>query len=109
MIMVRSPRAAFKPRWDGQRVLFTIAAAGMETRCAISRAALEALTERSFIPPRDIVLRFAEQRPRIEAIAARILALRPASVTGTLHIWSDDIEDPPDAPVDAQALSRALA
>jgi hypothetical protein len=102
MAIAQSSRSAFKPRWDGQRVLFTVGIGGVDVACAISRAALETLTGASFIRPRDIVLRFAEQRARIEAIAASILAVRPESVTGTLHIWSDDIENPPDEPTVAQ-------
>lgn len=83
--------------------------AGTAVPCAISRGALEALTGASFIAPRDILTRFAEQRTRIEDLARSIFAIRPESVTGTLNIWSDDVETPPDAPARALHAARRLA
>lgn len=91
-------RLVARPRWDGSRVLFEIEIAGTPVACAISRAALQELSGCHHIASGDLLRRFADGRDRIEKIAASIFAVRPESVTGTLHIWADDIDDPPSAP-----------
>jgi Protein of unknown function (DUF1488) len=98
MNIVEGPRSVTSPRWDGSRVLFQIEVAGKPVVCAISRAALQELSGCYHIASSDLLRRFAEGRDRIEEIAIRIFAIRPESVTGTLHIWADDIDDPPSAP-----------
>ncbi|MGH7190751.1 MAG: hypothetical protein ACREF0_16395, partial [Acetobacteraceae bacterium] len=52
-----------------------------------------------------LLRRFTDGRDRIEKIAADIFALRREGVSGTLHIWADDIHDPPSAP----AIARKAA
>lgn len=96
MNIVRRPPTVTKPRWDGSRILFEIEIAGRPVACAISRAAL--LGGCHHIAYGDLLHRFADGRNRIEEIAKSIFAIRPESVTGTLHIWADDIDDPPSAP-----------
>lgn len=82
---------------------------GITRPCAISRGALEALTGASFIAPRDLLTRFATQQTRIEDLARSLFAIRPESITGTLNIWTDDVDDSPDAPARAQHAERRLA
>jgi Protein of unknown function (DUF1488) len=96
-ILVRLQSAA-KPRWDGNRILFKIEIAGEPVACAISRAALQEVSGCHHIASNDLLRRFAEGRDRIEKIATDIFVMRPESVTGTLNIWVDDIDDPPSAP-----------
>ena len=105
MNIVGMLRPITTPRWDGSRVLFEIEVAGRPIACAISRAALQELSGRRHIASGDLLRRFADGRDRIERIAASIFAIRPESVTGTLHIWADDIDDPPSAP----AIARQAA
>ena len=97
MNIVRKLWSVTKPRWDGSRVLFEIEVAGRPVACAISRAALQELNGCHHIASGDLLRRFAAGRDRIEEIAASIFAIRPESVTSTLHIWADDIDDPPSA------------
>ncbi len=105
MNISRRLRSVTKPRWDGSRILFEIEVAGSPVACAISRAALEELSGCRYIASSDLLRRFANGRDRIEEIATKIFAHRPESVTGRLHIWADDIDDPPSAP--AVALQAA--
>lgn len=105
MNIVSRLRSVTKPRWDGSRVLFEIEVAGRPVACAISRAALQELSGCHYITSTDLLRRFANARARIEQIAVSIFAHRPESVTGTVHIWADDIDDPPSAP--AVALQAA--
>ena len=56
----------------------------------------------------DLVRWFADGRDRIEKIAINIFAMRPEGVTGTLHIWVDDIDDPPSAPPVARQVAAVL-
>jgi hypothetical protein len=95
MNIIRTLRS---PRWNGSCVLFEIEVAGRPVACAISRAALQELSGSRHIASGDLLRRFADGRNRIEEIATSIFAMRPGSVTGTLHIWADDIDDPPSAP-----------
>jgi len=78
--------------------LFQIEVAGKPVTCAISRAALQEVSGCHYIASGDLLRRFADGRNRIEEIATSMFAMRPESVTGTLHIWADDIDDPPSAP-----------
>jgi len=109
MDIVRRLRSVKKPRWDGSRVLFEIEVAGRPVACAISCAALQELSGCRYIASGDVLRRFADGRDRIEEIAASIFAVRPESVTGTLHIWADDIDDPPSAPAVARQAAEARA
>jgi hypothetical protein len=109
MMISNRPRSVKKPRWDGSRVLFEIEVAGTPVACAISRAALQELSGRRHIASTDLLRRFADGRERIEEIAASIFAIRPESVTGTLYIWADDIDDPPPAPAVACQTAEVRA
>lgn len=102
MNIVNRLRSVTRPRWDGSRVLFDIEVAGRPVACAISRGALQELSGCHHIASSDLLRRFADGRDRIEEIATSIFAIRPESVTGTLHIWADDIDDPPSAPAVAR-------
>jgi hypothetical protein len=102
MNIVKTPPSVRRPRWDGSRVLFQIEVAGRPVACAISRAALQEVSGCHHIASGDLLRRFADGRDRIEEIATNIFAMRPENATGALHIWADDIDDPPSAPVVAR-------
>lgn len=108
MNTIRPLRSVTRPRWDGTRILFEIEVAVKLVACAISRAALGELSGCHHMPPGDLLRRFADGRDRIEEIAASIFAIRPEWVTGTLHIWPDDIDDPPSAPAVAACQATEL-
>jgi Protein of unknown function (DUF1488) len=105
MNIVKRLPSVTRPRWDGSRVLFQIEVAGRPVACAISRAALQEVSGCHHIASADLLRRFADGRDRIEEIATNIFAMRSESVTGTLHIWANDIDDPPSAP----AVARQFA
>jgi hypothetical protein len=109
MNIVKRLPSVTRPRWDGSRVLFQIEVAGSPVACAISRAALQEVSGCHHIAPGDLLRRFAEGRERIEEIALNIFAMRSESVTGTLHIWADDIDDPPSSPAVAAQLAEVRA
>jgi uncharacterized protein DUF1488 len=101
---------ASHPRWDGKRVLFEIADGDRSVACTISVNALQDLSgHRRFKPP-DLLACFAAASAQIGAIALGKLRARPASATGLLYIWSDDIDDPPpdSAPVAAAPPAKAF-
>jgi hypothetical protein len=100
--IVRKLRSVTNPRWDGACILFRIEVAGRAISCAISRVALQELSGCRHIPSSDLLRRFADGRERIEEIANKIFAIRPDGVTGTLHIWAGDIDDPPSGTVIAR-------
>lgn len=87
------------PRWDGQRLIFELNIDdGVVVRCAISRLALLGISGGGQFRTPDLMARFAEARPRIEAAAYAKLRERSSPPLGILHIWEDDILDPsPDA------------
>jgi hypothetical protein len=109
MNIVKRMRSVTKPRWDGTRVLFEIEISGRAVACAISRAALQELSGSRHIASGDLLHRFAERRDQIEDIAISIFAVRPENLTGTLHIWADDIVDPPSAPAVARLPTEVRA
>jgi hypothetical protein len=86
---------AFKPRWDGRRILFEIADGDHQAPCTISVNALQDLSGQRRFKPSDLLACFASAQPKIEAIALAKLRGRNASTTGLLYIWSDDIDEPP--------------
>jgi Protein of unknown function (DUF1488) len=109
MSAVTEPRSARKPRWDGSSILFEMDIEGSLVSCAISRGALQEVSGCHYIANGDLLRRFAAGRDQIEKIASGIFAVRPVSVTGTLHIWSDDVSDPPSAPAVACVGTEAQA
>jgi hypothetical protein len=100
--IVRNLRSVTNPQWNGACILFQIEVAGRAISCAISRVALQELSGCRHIRSSDLLRRFADGRERIEEIATNIFAVRPDGVTGTLHIWADDIDDPPSGTVVAR-------
>lgn len=97
------------PRWDGQRLLFELNLEGGScVRCAISRLALLGITGGGPFRTADLLARFVAARPRIEAAAFAKLRERTSPPLGTLHIWEDDVLDPPptDSPCAMEAFFR---
>src|SRR5689334_19277013 len=109
MNIIRKLRSVTKPRSDGSRVMFEIEVAGQPVACAISSGALQELSGCRHIASGDLLRRFTAGRSQIEEIAASIFAIRPESVTGTLHVWADDIDDPPSAPTGARQTAEVRA
>jgi hypothetical protein len=95
-------KSATKPKSDGTRVLFETEIDGRMVSCTISRGALQELSGCHHIASGDLLCRFEDGRDRIEQIATDIFVLRPKGVSGTLHIWADDIYDPPSGPAIAR-------
>lgn len=95
------------PRWDGQRLVFELdMEGGARVRCAISRLALLGVTGGGRFESSQVLQRFGAARERIEAAAYVKLRERSSAPLGILHIWEDDILDPPPAasPVAMQAI-----
>jgi hypothetical protein len=95
-----------RPRSDGRRVLFELDDHGRSIACAISLDALRGLNGLRGDRAAILLECFVAARGRIEAIARDKYRTRSAGVFGTLHIWSDDISNPPDAGGPAVALPR---
>src|SRR5689334_18284279 len=99
-----------RPRWDGSRMLFDIFVGNARFACAISQGALQDLSERRSFKTEDLRKSFMKARGRIEQIAHEKLRARPTRISGTLHIWADDLDDlpPSSAPVAAHASVEAF-
>ncbi|MBW6396849.1 DUF1488 domain-containing protein [Roseomonas sp. HJA6] len=83
-------------RWDGHRVLFELRMNdGEQVRCAISRLALFEVSGGGTFRSDDILRRFSVARLRIEAAARAKLQSRDTPPIGVLHIWEDDVLNPP--------------
>lgn len=96
-------------RWDGHRLLFVLTNEdGDEVRCAISRLALLAVSSGGGpFQGMDLLRRFASVRSRLEAAAVAKLRERTSAPLGILHIWEDDVLDPPPpATTPVQAARR---
>lgn len=86
------------PRWDGQRLVFELdMEGGGRVRCAISRLALLGVTGGGRFETSQVLQRFGAARERIEAAAFVKLRERTSPPLGILHIWEDDVTDPPPA------------
>lgn len=93
---IRRDTSVSRPRWDGSRVFFEIEdAAGQQIACAISRGALQDLSERRYFKSAELLRCFADARGRIEAIALSKLRASPESASGVVSIWADDIDEAP--------------
>lgn len=88
-----------RPRWDGSRVLFDIEHGGQLVACAISRGALQDLSEHRCFKAPELLKCFSDARARIEAIALAKFRAEGESVSGVVSIWADDVDEPaPEAP-----------
>jgi len=86
------------PRWDGHRLVFELdMEGGGRVRCAISRLALLGVTGGGRFEASQVLQRFGAARERIEAAAFAKLRERISAPLGILHIWEEDILDPPPA------------
>lgn len=87
------------PRWDRNRVLFEIVEAGQYYDCAISREALQDISDRRYAKPVELLACFEKVRPRLERIAREKLRSRSDAIEGMVTIWSGDLDDadPPAA------------
>jgi len=84
------------PRWDGQRLIFELSLEGGGCiRCSISRLALMDISGGGQFRTTDLLARFARARPVIEAAARAKLRNRNGPPLGILHIWEDDVIEPP--------------
>jgi hypothetical protein len=83
------------PYVDGNQVLFEIKDDSGEVLCSISRLALEVVSDGRFFRPVELLAGFKKSRKRIEEAAIRKWHARPEGVSGRLHLWADDVEDPP--------------
>src|SRR6476659_947764 len=88
---------ASQPRWDGNRLTFTINTEDKRIPCAISRSALQNLSVQTHLATSDLLDRFMDSRDRIEQIAARIFHITPEWVSGPVSICADDINNLPPA------------
>jgi hypothetical protein len=88
---------ASQPRWDGNRLTFTINTEDKRIPCAISRSALQNLSGQTHLATSDLLDRFMDSRDRIEEIAARIFHITPEWVSGPVSICADDLDNPPPA------------
>ena len=87
------------PHWDGSRILFEINDGNEQIPCAISRAALEQISERRCFKTADLLGCFIKARGRIETLALGKLRARPDGISGRLSLWADDVDfEPPNGP-----------
>ncbi|MBN9559319.1 MAG: DUF1488 domain-containing protein [Alphaproteobacteria bacterium] len=82
------------PRWDRNRVLFEIVEDGQVLSCAISKEALQDISDRRYAKPAELLTCFEASRDRIEQAARAKYKIRPDSVDGLVTIWSGDLDDP---------------
>jgi len=109
MTLFSSMTSPSRPRWDGSRILFEITDGNGQIPCAISRAALEEISERRCFSAADLLGCFANARGRIETLALEKLRARPDGISGRLSLWADDVDfvPPGGAPVAAyQEITR---
>jgi hypothetical protein len=85
------------PRWDRTRVLFEIDADGEHIPCAISREALQDISDRRYAKPQELLACFLKVRQRLERVALAKYRARPEIGDGLVLIWSGDLDDPTPA------------
>lgn len=83
------------PYRDGGRFLFEIIDGNAYVPCAISRMALEEISEKSCFGKADLLACFASARERIEQLALAKLRARADGISGRLSLWADDVNTLP--------------
>jgi hypothetical protein len=83
------------PYWDGGRILFEIIDGKTYVPCAISRMALEEISENSCFGKTDLLACFASARERIEKLALVKLRARADGISGRVSLWADDVNTLP--------------
>ncbi len=81
------------PYWDGGRILFEIIDGDAYVPCAISRIAVEEISEKSCFGKADLLARFASAR--IEKLALAKLRARADGISGRLSLWAEDVNTLP--------------
>ena len=79
------------PYWDGGRILFEVIDGNAYVPCAISRMALEEISEKRCFGKADLLACFASGRERIEKLALAKLRARADGISGRLSLWADDV------------------
>lgn len=92
MTLFRWMTSPSRPRWDGSRGLFEVTDGNTQIPCAISRAALEGISEKRFFRAADLLGCFTNARGRIEKLALEKLRARPDGISGRLSLWADDVD-----------------
>jgi hypothetical protein len=77
---------------DGARILFDIVDGDEQIECAISRAALEDISETRCFKPAQMLAIFNGAQARITAVALMKRKGRPGPLEGRLNIWADDMD-----------------
>lgn len=95
------------PVWDGRLMLFWMVIDKTPVRCSISKTALCDIASHYPHYHLDPVSCFQRYRPWIEMIAGAKYAKQNRQLSGRLHIWSDDVLDPPPAGVPSSATQVA--
>jgi Protein of unknown function (DUF1488) len=95
-----------RPRWDGSQIHFEITHDNEQIMCAISRAALEEISETRCVSAADLLRCFANARGRIEGLALEKLRARPAGIPGRLTLWADDMDFPPPGGASIEACQK---
>jgi uncharacterized protein DUF1488 len=108
MTLLRSITSFSRPRWDGSRVLFEITDRNEQIPCAISRAALEGISERRCFRAADLLGCFANARAQIETLAREKLRARPHGISGRLSLWADDVDFVPPGGTPVAAYQQII-
>ena len=84
-----------RPYWDGGRILFEIIDGDAYVPCAISRMALEEISEKRCFGKAELLACFASARERVEEFAFAKLRARADGISGRLSLWADDVNPLP--------------
>jgi hypothetical protein len=96
------------PYVAGNLVLFEVHDESGEVMCAISRLALEVVSGGRFFRPVELLAGFKKSRKRIEDAAIKKFHARPEGSSGRLHLWADDVDDPPTDAFPAAAYGDSV-